>query len=292
MEILKIAGKIVTQGQATEIDIPLIGKVSIKYDFKVIPQTQNLPVRFIDGGSAQIFANSSTSVEVIRIASTKWYNGIRQSQKIKDYLAIIRNEGVRKEATLVFDNHEQTVMFSANDDVASLIRSQLELQEGLEETDCAVFDGALTHRHEMHKNVLLKLKTKKAAWFSKTTSILANDGSDIFLALKKSTILKTWFIELYNGEKVVLLAKLHPQSEHIFQIDLTKFDPEIISTLASYSNDPVFLGYPYGLVYTDRLARITDVEKEYLTAKLSFVLDEDENKSQNLKNAHKILDSI
>ena len=57
--------------------------------------------------------------------------------------------------------------------------------------------------------------------------------------------------------------------------------------------DPVFIGYPYGLVEADRIARISNQEKESLkTMFLVKLRNKNIEKYLSSVNAHEILDRI
>ena len=88
-------------------------------------------------------------------------------------------------------------------------------------------------------------------------------------------------------------------SDYAFVIDIHKDCkdkiPEICSSLAYNSKDPVFLGYPYGLVEADQFARCQEYEKKFLQTR--FLQSSRENFAQirrfiNTNNAHDVLDSI
>jgi len=65
--------------------------------------------------------------------------------------------------------------------------------------------------------------------------------------------------------------------------------------LKENSRDPVFLGYPYGLIEADRFSRISNQEKERLRLQLKLAFGRDYKRIEefeNSLNAHDILDSI
>jgi len=70
---------------------------------------------------------------------------------------------------------------------------------------------------------------------------------------------------------------------------------EILWLLKRNSIDPVFLGYPYGLVEADRFARVTNEELDYL--KTRFMSKAGKWYKElvpylNALNSHEILDNI
>ncbi len=64
------------------------------------------------------------------------------------------------------------------------------------------------------------------------------------------------------------IVKYHPRSEYVFRtefyegVDMDK--KEVLGHLANQAKDPLFLGYPYGLVDADMKARVTDEETRHL----------------------------
>ena len=69
----------------------------------------------------------------------------------------------------------------------------------------------------------------------------------------------------------------------------------VFSFLAANSTDPVFLGYPYGLVESDRFARVSNRERECIRTmfmakagnRWGFI-----EKGSRSVDAHSVLDSI
>ena len=65
-----------------------------------------------------------------------------------------------------------------------------------------------------------------------------------------------------------------------------------ISALAPYAKDPVFIGYPYGLIEADRAARVSMQESSSLQFQLKERLGSSLGQSLASKNAHSILDKL
>ena len=102
-----------------------------------------------------------------------------------------------------------------------------------------------------------------------------------------------------NHEVDMYITKLNKNSRYIFKLEIfnkNKFDiNEILSILKSNSKDPVFLGYPYGLIEADKFARIGNREKDYLKTIFLAKLGKDNEKIAqylNTMNAHSVLDRI
>ena len=68
---------------------------------------------------------------------------------------------------------------------------------------------------------------------------------------------------------------------------------EAINELTGNCTDPIFIGYPYGLIEADKVARISNNEKESLkTMFLIKLKSKNIEKYLNSANAHEILDRI
>ena len=95
----------------------------------------------------------------------------------------------------------------------------------------------------------------------------------------------------------MFFIKFHDKSTHVFKFEIFNVQKakaeETIRELANNCIDPIFIGYPYGLVEADRIARVSNNEKESLKTMFLVKL-----KSKNIEkyissaNAHEILDRI
>jgi hypothetical protein len=106
-------------------------------------------------------------------------------------------------------------------------------------------------------------------------------------------------IENKNHKIDMYIIKLNRSSRYIFKFEVSNNTDynikQILSLLKDNSIDPVFLGYPYGLIEADQFARVSNKEKDYLkTIFLSKLGQNNEKIAQylNTLNTHSILDSI
>jgi len=140
---------------------------------------------------------------------------------------------------------------------------------------------------------------------SKTSRILTDKGYSFSTLLQRISPYKSWLyypvadINDENHRADVFMIKLHPRSERNFRLDIYKkntlLHEEIIGMLASLSNDPVFPGYPYGLIEADRLARVSGKEAEdtrMMFMSVSGRFWEAIKQGEGPVNSHSILDSI
>ena len=138
---------------------------------------------------------------------------------------------------------------------------------------------------------------------SKTTSLFADDGSLLSVVLGNMGAFPIWFyhpvaeINNQSHKAEMFFVKFHEKSKHIFRFEIFKNQKikaeEAISELACSCIDPIFIGYPYGLVEADRIARISNNEKESLkTMFLVKLRNKNVEKYLSSVNAHEILDRI
>ena len=174
------------------------------------------------------------------------------------------------------------------------------------QADIVVLDGSLecTYPHE-EKYMTSLLSSSDVASLAKTSNLLTTKGNAVSYVLRKLSPFEMWMYPVASVEKEfhrasVSFVKLHPQSKHIFRFECSprlSLDAvkELLGLLASDANDPVFFGYPYGLIKVDVVARIDNHEKEYLMTKFFAAAGKYAETLQQLMsstNAHSVLDSI
>jgi len=141
------------------------------------------------------------------------------------------------------------------------------------------------------------------AALSKTTSLFTENGNLLSAVLSGISSLDSWMyypiveIENHNHKAEMFFIKFHEKSKHIFRFEIFNEQKdkakEIINEMASNCYDPVFIGYPYGLVEADKIARVSNQEKESLRTMLLFKLrNKNIEKYLSAVNAHEILDKI
>ena len=85
-------------------------------------------------------------------------------------------------------------------------------------------------------------------------------------------------------------VKLHSKSKHVFRMD---GNSQLAHSLLDNSSDPVFLGYPYGLILSDKIARVSNHEKRQMqTTLLLDSRNKDIVEYLSTTNAHDILDNL
>ena len=134
---------------------------------------------------------------------------------------------------------------------------------------------------------------------------MTDKGNSISNALNKYNVDGKWLyhpvaeIKSISHKAEMAFVKLHEKSKYIFRFEIYKEQKErlmeVIRLLSNNCKDPVFLGYPYGLIDADKNARISNQEKNMLLTLFSAKFGKDwERIKESLSNvdAHDILDNI
>lgn len=146
---------------------------------------------------------------------------------------------------------------------------------------------------------------------SKTNTLLTDKGWPVSFALDNKTKLPKWYFKVASSKNKdhradIYFAKLHEKSSRAFRIDIfngidsiinnTNLDfSHIANSLAANSVDATFLGYPYGLVEVDKLARVSNSESDILKTRTKAKLGSKWKSFEALENninAHDVLDRM
>ncbi len=300
----------------TEIDTPSLLKSLYKpFEFKEefflqLPKSEEKKILFVDGGNAELIATPNLSVHFVRIIAVTFKGKERSStKKIEAYVAAkasnekdisyetrvfpIKNNF--KFPPLTFSSYDQTLKTGENrvqiSKIGGVIRRFMEITiatESADDCDLIVLDGNLeapfTHEDEFFN--ALYAKQIPVIGLAKTCSLLMNSGDSLIKFILSKAKKNSWiYSPVAKGKHhTINIAKLHNLAHYIFRLDTHGPLKELIGSLLPLCNDAEIPGYPYGLIYVDRLARVTNQEKEYLKIRLSTILDKD------LKIAIKALD--
>ncbi len=261
---------------------------------------------FIDGGNADILVTAGYAVQLIRVAGIVFKGKKRIETVKKEWIVLVKKIMKEKKAYFSVEEINEETNESINfeleckemcyDDVFGLIRRIKELKLGLElieRVDFVVLDGSLEFKHPLEEKYVKKLmSTKKAFGLCKTTGVYTNHGrtANEYLLEQKKDI---WLCDA--GENLHFIH-LHKKSDYVFRLDASDEKlSELFYLLIENSKDPVFLGYPYGLIYADKIARVSDEECKALQMELIFKAGDKADqlkKAMKSKDAHSILDNI
>jgi hypothetical protein len=290
-------------------------------------------IAFIDGGIQPIIESASLAVYFSRVYCGIYNGNSRAASRLFEFYIVIRTDaqerGISFKAELVhtqgefsfpvleFKSDDRALMVGENPvemgAVGNCVRRLAELSvasQVKERGALIVMDGSLDCRLPFEKKFLDALRDSVAAdsnsvaGISKTSGLRAGDGDSVYAILERSCPRKArWFLPasklpLRADMPGTFFAKLHERSEHNFRIDF--LSPEegcegMLSLIADNSTDPVFLGYPYGLIEADRLARVSNQEREQVRLMVFSSLGKDFSRLRpylRSMDAHSILDAI
>ena len=238
----------------------------------------NKRISFVDGGNAEIFGTKNLSVQFMRVAHCTYEGTLRVEHKRKEFFAIIKFDEKSSFELYNYEFFMPPVEVESVEQGVDLLRRCIELDYARKlNEEIIMIDGSLECHFEKEK----ELMNNKFIGLSKTTE----KGAYIRDIVKNSPS-GCWH---YPLSKKTSIIKLHPKSAYVFRIDSFESSVDASEGLLSLSKDPAFLGYPYGLVFVDLMARIREEEKTVLQSYFFSKYGKDIQKHQNLVNAHEIL---
>jgi hypothetical protein len=134
---------------------------------------------------------------------------------------------------------------------------------------------------------------------SKTSDMLSSAGVSVSARLSASKCSGNWYYPIASSDFFSQgFVRLHPKSDYVFKLDALCSKDCIVGflpKLAYLCSDPVFLGYPYGLVEADQFARVSNSERNSLLAGFMARAGNDWKSIESAlrsSNAHSVLDRI
>jgi hypothetical protein len=270
---------------------------------------------FIDGGQAVLYDTPGLAIGFLRIGAIT-YNLLEKTDKFKtEFYVLVSLDKIFTVHTFpktAFDG----MTFEPDDDslkngidrclpsrIISVIRRYAEL-ELASKFDIPILDGTLEARYPHESEYLSKLKGAVAV--SKTCALTLNTGESITRRLYSMKQGIWYYYPLVKNNNKTHLAeiyfvKFHEKSKHVFRTELNaslisnNLSEVMLTCLKLHSNDPVFYGYPYGLIAVDEYVRVSEEECGYLKTKLNMKLGKsltDFELEEHSIDAHAILDKI
>ena len=215
------------------------------------------------------------------------------------------------------DTLKQGITRASVSNMTSLVRRFSEIKvaskivDNLEGGDVIVLDGSLQCTFTNEKKYLDELFDKAfekgvvVSGLSKTTTLMTDKGNSIANALGKFNVDGKWCynpvadIRSNEHKADISFVKLHEKSRYVFRFEIYKEQKqklnEVVCLLAENCKDPVFIGYPYGLIEADRSARVSNNERDTLKTFFSVKFGKDWEKIKETltsTDAHEILDKI
>ncbi len=188
------------------------------------------------------------------------------------------------------------------------------VEEHLEEGDIVVRDGVLQTTVERERKIAedayesVEKNDVVLVGVAKTSSLMTTKGYPLIASVQsmaQEVEKEMWYYHPiarnthpdHKGEMYVV--KYHPSSNYAFRTEFYRevdegkeFYEEVLGHLAFQAKDPIFLGYPYGLVDADKKARVTDEEVDYLKNMGDDNMGEAFRYKVNSSNAHDRLSEI
>jgi len=246
----------------------------------------------IDGGNAPLIISPELCVDIIKVAAVT-YKGNKKLSSLKKECLCIVSKGEKYDVETI-GGIELKTSLQVEEEIGAIpgvIRRYAELHLA-KNFDNVIIDGSI---EDDNPELLRELLKKKIGFLSKTSNLTKN-GVSMHAALLEAGPKSTWHYPLDDDIGQSFIVRLHPKSSHLFKLEIPKgMKPDdFILDLAMSSSDPVFPGYPYPLIEADRMARISNREKEYFTTLLMSKLKNKERLRYlvSASDAHSILDKM
>jgi hypothetical protein len=276
----------------------------------------NKKISFIDGGNLEIIKSPSISLFFNRIYYSTYQNNKRVENKQIEFFTLIstinKNDIIYYKTEYEFINGYldlQEYEFNSFDKllitnnkranislVGNIIRRFSELLFTKQIiSDYIVLDGSLEITYPFEEELINNLNKNKIYGLSKTNKLITQSGNSIIPILHNLSTLNIWSYDFSHSNFYSYFVKLHKNSKYIFRFDSfqNEMNNEIFSLLVNNSSDPIFLGYPYGLIDADKFARVTKNEQEMLFTKIKMKKEFKKLLPYiNMQNSHDILDNM
>lgn len=292
------------------------------------PDQATRRLAFIDGGNAEIIGGVNVSLQGLRAAAIVYAQKKQLASSRQECLCLTTTVPRKNGLYFVTDLDPRFVRmpdFSIDDRsiakgdqrpsvslIPQIARRFLELMIArkavaqLEAGDAVVLDGLISPRVNGEDLLVEELLTQAkqrgvvVLGLAKTSRLMTEEGAGAMDALRSIAPPGCWRYSADSSSSIrTHFVKLHERAKHLFRLEVPSFCEgeldAVLSELRQISTDPIFLGYPYGLIAVDRLARISDREKEYLAmalrSKAGASFKEIEGGLRAL-DAHDILDNV
>ncbi len=257
----------------------------------------------VDGGNNKVYESPNRTVHLLRVYFNV-FKGKKRVEHVNPLSCFLTSElkgdEIHSEIKLVegdipIEKKSYTTSRKDLDDnkltnVGHTVRKYLEwdaaryaVEEYLDEGDILVRDGVLQTGVEEEKDYADRLyqSVKGSGVYlvglAKTSSLRTTRGYPLLAAiqyLSRDTGHERWYYnpiadnEHPDHKGDMYVVKYHPDSEYAFRTEFYREQDcpveDILGHLSFQARDPIFLGYPYGLVEADQRARVTDEEVDYL----------------------------
>ncbi|MBI5072342.1 hypothetical protein HZA99_00840 [Candidatus Woesearchaeota archaeon] len=294
---------------------------------KIIPKQTDKTMIFIDGGNAEILKTPDYSIQFLRFAAVGFQKNKKIFQKKREgYLLVFPK---KMESTIYYTTkgygeladfpelilspkelpQKNGTSITKLSTAGDLFRSLYEIHfaaKQLEHDEIIVLDRALLPENGFEEEAFTELgehaanKNAIVCGLNKTTTLLCNTGESIATHLHSFQQKGSWLYQNVfathdiKHNATTNFVKLHPKAKYIFRFEIAaqnkQSTEDVVSFLASLSNDAAFIGYPYGLIVADQFARVSNREKELLQTLFFQYVGTDF--ATHTVDAHNILDTM
>jgi len=290
-----------------------VNTISIN-NFKELPDNIKEEIAYVDGGNGEIIHSNSFSLQFIRICAISskekiinefycfaYTNKEHEEIYFNSKIFQIKGKQLLQDNEIKISSSDKRItkgVFRGNISIIGEIARKIAERKIINEISCnnIVFDGTLEAIYDGEESLLNS--NKNLFGLSKSSTLLTENGNNLF-GLMHSIKKGKWFYTLAkaNLEKhkaIIMAVKLHQNSNFIFRFESKQNDfNSVLSELKNNSTDPIFLGYPYGLIQADKYARVSNKEIEYMKTLIMTKMGNDISKVlfySNSNTAHSILD--
>jgi len=293
-------------------------------NFHPLNPLENVKIGFVDGGNNILFLSPGQAVHMIRL----YYSIFKDSKKMEygRYTFILDTRIMVEENAFdvrIYDVNSSYIFpermrigieeIDEREKIAGIgaylrrIGEWLLVSRIMDRCDIIVRDGSLQtgekKEYEYANRVFEHVNASTIIGFSKTCSLLTTGGYSLVAAIhhlsRMHGIKAPWYyhpvaknISTIRGDMFVV--KLHPFSEYAFRVEVYPENKaeKALGSLIPQSNDPTFIGYPYGLIDADINARITEEEAKIYRNLLYNNADEFSRLQANAMNAHELISEV
>ncbi len=273
-------------------------------------------IAFVDGGQAEIISAGNFCLSFIRVFAQTFLGEKRLENNKKEFYLLTTAKYLENDLwyeSKIFGDRlidEKDLLISSNDSsikngleraaigkVANTARRLAELSLAAEieadsKADFVVLDGTLEPTFKQEEKYVAKLSENTCA-LAKSCSLFTVSGNSPVVLLNKIGLEdgaasdKCWS---YFLEGKTHLVKLNEKAKHVFRFE---GNPEELGYLTGNCKDALFLGYPYGLIFADKMARVSNEEKKALQINFLFRKENKEIAEYlTTSDAHSILDGM
>lgn len=242
-------------------------------------------IAFVDGGQAAIIEAGNLSLSFIRVFA-QVFAGLKKKESYKqEFYLLTAARWIDNELfyeSKIFSAGEPLInpddlLISSNDNslkegkergaigkTANIARRLAELSLASKiSADYVVIDGTLQSTFPGEEKYLSLLKENTCS-LAKSSLLFTKSGNSPVVLLNKIGPSGCWYYQLDSRTGFV---KLHPRSKHVFRFE---GDKEALPFFLEHCDDSLLLGYPYGLIFADKMARVSNQEKKALQMKILF----------------------